>query len=128
MVRPTTKASALVVDDDRAVASLLATFLGQMGMAVTVAHTQAEGEARLDDGGWALLVTDLQLGGGAGSEGLDLLARARSTCPEARTILVSGSIDPNTAQVALHHGADLFLPKPISFADFSANVRTLLGD
>lgn len=122
-----TEACALVVDDDRAVADLLAAFLQRLGLTVTVANTREEGSARLSGGGWSLLVTDLQLGGGGGAEGLDLLAQARRDCPGTRTILVSGSASPELATTAHHHGADLFLTKPVSFADFSNGVRSLLG-
>jgi CheY-like chemotaxis protein len=118
--------AALVVDDDKAVAALLAAFLERMGLAVTVAHSHGEGERRLADGPWALFVTDLQLGGGAGSEGLDLVGLARRSWPAARTILISGSAGPEMVNEARAHGADLFLAKPISYAQLSTSVRSLL--
>lgn len=118
---------ALVVDDDRAVAALLAAFLVHLEFTVTVAYTLAEASERVTAGGWDLVVSDLQLSGGTGSEGLELLAQTRRECPGARTILISGTMDPDSAAVARHPSADLFLPKPISFASFSANVRSLLS-
>src|SRR5262249_54951083 len=106
---------------------LLSAFLERMGLQVTVAHTQAEAEQRLGAGDWTLVVTDLQLGDGRGSEGLELLGETRRQCPGARSILISGSAGPELAVQARHHGADLFLTKPISFADFSSSVRSLLA-
>ncbi len=119
-------APVLVVDDDRAVAGLLALFLQRLGLVVTVAHSHDEAAERLADGGWSLLVTDLQLTDAHGREGYALLAQSRRESPHTRTILVSGSADPTVAHEAREHGADLFLPKPISFAELSSSVRSLL--
>ena len=120
------RGSALVVDDDRAVAAVLAAFLQRLGLTVTVAHSQQEGEARLRDQPWTLLVTDLQLGA-EGLEGFALIDLARSRHPEVRAILVSGAGSPDLAGQARQRGADLFLAKPISFAALSAGVESLLG-
>ena len=119
--------SALVVDDDRAVGDLLATFLRRLGFEVTVATTRDEAATHISGGGWSLLVTDLQIGGGGGAEGLELLAQARRDCPAAKTLLVSGSASTEIASTARDFGADIFLTKPVSFADFSQAVRSLLG-
>jgi CheY-like chemotaxis protein len=118
---------ALVVDDDRAVATVLGAFLERLGLDVTVVHGRDEAERLLADGGWALFVTDLQLGEGNRAEGLDLLGAARRLCPDARTILVSGSAGPEIDRIARRRGADLFIAKPVSYATLAHGVAALLG-
>ena len=129
--RPPTRdspAPALVVDDDHAVASLLCSFLERLGLGVTVAHGAAEAKEQLArDEPWALMVTDLELGGYAGGEGLALLSECRRRWPQCRSILVSGSAGPEIAEEARARGADLFLSKPFSMGDLAAAVRSLLG-
>jgi CheY-like chemotaxis protein len=119
-----TPRSALVVDDEPAVAALFAAFLGRLGFAVSVGHAEPEAEALLRSRRWDLLLTDLQLGGGAGEEGLSLIRLARSLYPQTRTILVSGSMAADLALPATRD-ADRFLPKPVDFAALSDQVRAL---
>ena len=116
-----------MVDDDRAIANLLGAFLERLGLAVTVAYDPAEGRLRLGDGGWSLVITDLQLGAGADSEGLELIGEARSRCPQARVILISGTAGPEIETDARRRGADLFLPKPVSFATLERSLGALLA-
>jgi DNA-binding NtrC family response regulator len=117
---------ALVVDDEPAVASLVGAFLRRLGLAVTIAHSFAEADSLLaGDTAWALMVTDLQLGGAAGEDGMRLLELCRARHPGCRSILISGSAGPQTGGQAQTCGAALFLGKPISFAELSAAVGSL---
>ncbi|HEV8631508.1 MAG TPA: response regulator [Thermoanaerobaculia bacterium] len=119
-----TMRGVLVVDDDHAVCRLFQLFLQRLDLAATVAHDRAAAERLLAARPWRLLITDLQLEGA--SEGLELAALAVSLSPRVPTILVSGYGGPDVADAASRCGADLYLPKPVSFADFSAAVRSLL--
>jgi DNA-binding response OmpR family regulator len=115
---------ALVVDDEPALAALFAAFLGRLGFAVSIGHAEPEAAELLRSRRWDLLLTDLQLGGGAGEEGLSLIRLARSLYPQTRTILVSGSLAADIAEPATRD-ADRFLPKPVEFAALSDQVRAL---
>ena len=120
-----TPSGVLVVDDDHAVCRLFTLFLERLDLAATVVHERAEAERLLAERPWRLLITDLQLEGA--SEGLELVALAATFSPPVPTILVSGYGGPEIADAARRRGAALYLSKPVSFADFSAAVRSLLS-
>src|SRR5581483_4567138 len=112
-------APALVVDDDPAVARLLAAFLDRIGLAVTVVHDRAAAEAQLLSSKFRLLVTDLELNGHARGEGLTVLQRCHELQPACKRILVSGSVGPEVVELVRTHGGDLFLSKPLTFAQLA---------
>jgi two-component system response regulator PilR (NtrC family) len=116
--------SALVVDDDPAVAALLGAFLDRMGIAVTVTHAWPAASDLLTSRCWDLLVTDLELQPGRAT-GADLIRLARERHPSIATMLVSGSASADASFDGLAE-ADCFLPKPVAFGSFAAAVRDLL--
>jgi CheY-like chemotaxis protein len=122
---PSAPRTALVVDDEPAVASLFAAFLRRLGFTASVALDEAEAVGLLRDRAWDLLLTDLNLGG-SGSQGLGLLRLSRQLRTARRTILVSGALAPGAAQPAAG-AADHFLAKPVAFDDLAAAVHSLFG-
>lgn len=116
---------AVVVDDDPAVASVLAAFVRRLGFEVSVATSESQAAELLHERPADLLVTDLQLGGG-GSEGLSLVRLARELSTDVRTLLVSGSVGPEMAS-AVRLSADRFLAKPVAFNDLAATVESLFA-
>jgi CheY-like chemotaxis protein len=117
---------ALVVDDEPAIANLVGAFLGRLGLAATLTNSFCEAEALLIDGTpWRLLVTDLQLGGPAGADGMRLLELCRARLPDCSSILISGSAGPEIDEQARARGAARFLSKPLGFAELAEAVRSL---
>ena len=116
----------LVVDDDRAVATLAARVLKKGGYEVTVAH-DAAGALQHDAevGPFDLVVTDVVMPGLSGTE-LAAVLRARRT--SQRVLFISGYFDPNSSDgVALNQAADL-LRKPFSPDDLLRRVRAAMGN
>lgn len=118
--------TALVVDDEPAVARLLATFLQRLGFVVTVSHGAEEAESLLRTGCWDLLVTDLHMSGNGQPDGLRLLSLSRDLSPTPRTLLVSGSLCADLS--AIDAGADRFLAKPIRLGDLAVELGELFPD
>jgi DNA-binding response OmpR family regulator len=117
---------ALVVDDEPAMAAMLAVYLRRQGMAVDVACSFADALQRLEQQPFDLLITDLQLGRRGLGEGFELARHARGLRPRLLIILVSGTAPPDIESLARQHGIDLFLPKPIDLAKLRDLVRELL--
>lgn len=115
--------TALVVDDEPAVAGVVAAFLRRLGFAVTVCHRAQDGERFLRSTPFDLLVTDLNISDREENEGLRLLRVAREVQPTCRTLLVSGSVSAD--HLSSLTGADRFLPKPLAFATLAAEVQEL---
>ena len=112
----------LMIDDDAALARMVAEFLGTRGLAVTTAGTLAEGEALLKQGGFDALILDAMLPDG---DGFDLCQswRQRSTLP---ILMLTARGDEVDRIVGLELGADDYLPKPFNPRELLARLRALL--
>ncbi|HEX4608375.1 MAG TPA: response regulator transcription factor [Urbifossiella sp.] len=115
--------TVLVVEDDWAVADAVATGLTDEGMSVTLARDGAEGEARLDRGGWGLVVLDWML---PRVDGLTLLGRFRARDPVTPVLLLTARDAVGDRVAGLRTGADDYLCKPFAFDEFVARIRALL--
>lgn len=119
--RPTAaRRSALVVDDDPNVRTLLRLMLEVEGLQVETAENGFQAMARALHHPPSLVLLDLDipiLGG-------ETIARElRATYGEAITIiLISGNLD--VAEVAQRVGADAYVPKPFSRAAVLAALRS----
>jgi DNA-binding response OmpR family regulator len=113
----------LVVEDDARIAGFLEKGLRESGYDVVVADNGEDGflDARLNP--YDLLVLDLMLPAMDGIEVARKLRAAGKTVP----ILMLTARDTETDKVqGLDVGADDYLTKPFSFAEFLARVRALL--
>jgi nitrogen-specific signal transduction histidine kinase/ActR/RegA family two-component response regulator len=123
-VVPSTPARVLVVDDDEAVLRSLVRALLRRGLAVREARSFTEAVDALAVEEPDLLVTDVNLGDG---NGLDLLRLASARTPRLSTLVISGALDAETAQVGLAGTLATFLAKPFNVAAFSAAVAAALA-
>ena len=112
----------LMIDDDVALARMVAEFLGTRGLAVSIAGTLTEGEALLRQGGFDVLILDAMLPDG---DGFDLCKtwRQRSTLP---ILMLTARGDEVDRIVGLELGADDYLPKPFNPRELLARLRALL--
>jgi len=109
---------ALIVDDERDFAELVALWFRSEGWAVQVAEDGVKALALLADWHIDLVVADLQM---PGMNGWELLRHLRSRWGSdlalsrwpARIVVVSGRTEHEVDRFARHLGADAFLPKPI---------------
>ena len=113
----------LVIDDDRAVRSLLRRALSLDGFDVDVASDGLEGlrvalERRHD-----AIVLDYQM---PGLDGLGVLRALRAEKIDAPTVLLTGDDDPTLVAEAKLAGAAFFTRKPISLAALGAILEALL--
>ncbi len=100
----------LLVEDDPWVRSVITRVLGAAGYAVTAENDVPDARARLDEGEFDVVVTDLGLPSGSG---LDVLAAARQRDRTLPVLVVSGSGDLEKAHAAVSHGALRYLTKPV---------------
>lgn len=102
----------LLVEDERQVSRMLRTCLELSGRQWVINETPSAEEALLElaRGPVDLVVTDLVL---PGMSGLDLLARVRRLCPEARAIVITGHPSRASRAEAEALGVVAYLPKPI---------------
>jgi DNA-binding response OmpR family regulator len=111
-----------MIDDDAALARMVAEYLGARGLAVTVAGTLGDGEALLKRGGVDLLILDAMLPDG---DGFDLCKSWRQHSPLPILMLTARGDDVDRI-VGLELGADDYLPKPFNPRELLARLRALL--
>ena len=123
----TRRNSALVVDDDRMIADLLANALGKMGLDVLVC---TDGKAAVEAfeanaSTLALVMLDLSM---PGLDGLKVFSRIKAIDPDARVVLMSGYNQQETVDHWQGQGFDGFLQKPFRLAELKSLVSPLIAD
>jgi DNA-binding NtrC family response regulator len=119
-----TKASLLLVDDDRHILASMSGWLREMGYQVDTASSFAEALRSLGRRPYNLLLTDLRLGDG---DGFDLLAHCRKNHPQTAVILISGYGTAETAVEAIQLGAFDFLTKPLIDDELEMSIERALN-
>lgn len=114
---------ALVIDDDAAVAGVVADILrAELGCVADEANSLEHARALLDGSPYQLVVTDLHVGPGSG---LDLLRYLRWVAPELARATVVMSGDPGLA--SLRGEAPAVVPKPFTSEALAGACRSVLG-
>jgi CheY-like chemotaxis protein/anti-sigma regulatory factor (Ser/Thr protein kinase) len=101
----------LIVDDDRALRHVLAALLADAGHHVDQAGDGPEALARLDEGGFDIVLLDVGL---PGMSGLDLLAHARAAASPPIVIMMTTDDTPATLLAAVRRQAYRYLRKPFA--------------
>jgi DNA-binding NtrC family response regulator len=104
----------LVVDDEPAIVSLLATILREKGWDVSEAGSGTEGIDRLERSQFDVILTDLVM---PGESGIGLLRAAKEIHPDVEVILMTGYATADTAIEAMRGGAFHYLVKPLKIEE-----------
>ena len=112
----------LIVEDEEKTADYLRKGLQEAGYPVQVASTGHEGRQLIERQHYELVVLDVMLPGVDGWELLRLLRRSSGT--PVMFLTARDAIEDRVKGLEL--GADDYLVKPFSYAEFLARVRTLL--
>ena len=99
----------LLVDDDAAITTVLASLVKQQGFAVLTAQSGAEALRLLDSHPVDVMITDLRM---PGIDGMALLKRVAQAWPDLPTIVLSAHGTVPVAVEAMKAGALDFLVKP----------------
>ena len=113
-----------MIDDDRKLCRLVATYLAPLGFDVTAVHTGTEGAERATNAEqpWHAVLLDVMLPGIDGFEVLKRI-RARSQVP---VLMLTARGDETDRIVGLEVGADDYLPKTFSTRELLARLRAVL--
>ena len=116
----------LLVEDERAVATLAESLLQRMGYRVLTAHSAAEAVARATahTGPIDLVLTDVVM---PGASGRDLVEKLRSSRPGIRVLYMSGYPSDAVVRHGVEEGEVPFLPKPFTMTSLAAKVRQALA-
>jgi DNA-binding response OmpR family regulator len=117
---PPTK--VLVVDDERAIAQMVSTYLTRAGYEVSVAHTGPAAVAAARAGEPAVLVLDLGL---PGLDGIEVCRQVR-TFSDCYILMLTARGDEMDRVIGLSVGADDYITKPFSARELVARVQAVL--
>ena len=112
----------LMIEDDRALAEMVATYLGRAGMALDHRESTEAGLAAALQGGYDAIVLDLMLPDGDGLEVCRAI-RARSDVP---ILMLTARGEEADRIVGLEIGADDYLLKPFNPRELLARLRAIL--
>jgi DNA-binding response OmpR family regulator len=113
---------ALLIEDDRKLASLLVEFLEQNGVATTWAADGSQALGALASNRFDILLVDIML---PGMDGLTLTRKIRERW-STPVIMVTARDDDADKIVGLELGADDYLAKPFNPRELLARVRAVL--
>lgn len=113
----------LVIEDEADIAQLLKLHLHDLHASVTCCSTGDEGMRRAIEAPWSLVVLDLSL---PGCDGLEICARLRKDDRYTPVLILTARSSEQDRVLGLDTGADDYLTKPFSIAEFNARVRALL--
>lgn len=115
--------SILIVDDFPGIVGLLKEFLEEQGLVTHTAQTIAEMHQSLEQHNIALILLDIGLPDGSGSE---LLPELSSRYPEMSIVMLTAVTDLHTALDCMRDGADDYMTKPVQFPELFGTVRRVL--
>lgn len=114
----------LVVEDNTANQRLMEMILESMGHQAVCAFTGEEGWARVQEGGFSLVILDMHL---PGLDGFELCRRIKSLIgPAVKVLAVTAMAMEGDRQKVMESGCDDYFSKPISVPDLRARVQTLM--
>ena len=112
----------LMIEDDRALAEMVGTYLGRAGMTVDHRESAEAGLAAALRGGYDAVILDLMLPDGDGLE-MCRTIRARADVP---ILMLTARGEEADRIVGLELGADDYLPKPFNPRELLARLRAIL--
>lgn len=112
----------LLVEDDKAMRSLLSDELWDMGFRLIEAADGDEALQQVMKDPPDLILTDLRMPAG----GLDYIGRLRKFAPASAIILMTAFGDTKTKTDALSLGVSAYFDKPVRIGDLKSAIRKLL--
>lgn len=117
------KANILVVDDEKAMRSLVGRILEREGYIYNTAFDVDDATAKLEGEDFELLISDINM---PGKTGIDLLKIAAEKYPDMAVMMVTAIDDRGTAIQALQMGAYGYVVKPFEVNEFVINIANAL--
>lgn len=116
-------ARALIVDDEADIRALLEITLSRMGLDTCAAATLGEARSALEDGSYALCLTDMRLPDGLG---IELVREIQQNHPDLPVAVITAYGNAEDAVESLKSGAFDFVTKPVDISTLRRLVSSAL--
>lgn len=119
----------LLMDDEPGISKAIGTFLGELGLDVTLAADGAQAveyftAALREQRRYDIVILDLTVPGGMG--GREAFQKMHEIDPQVRAVVTSGYSDDSTMSDYRSKGFQGALQKPYNLADLVAMIRSIL--
>ncbi|MBA3623124.1 MAG: response regulator [Methylibium sp.] len=116
----------LIVDDDASIRFAMADYFAAKGLRAESVASREEVEARLADGHYAIVITDLCLTPYDNVEGLEIVRLVAERHSPIVCIVLTAYGSPDSEATARRYGAHAFLQKPRPMSELLELVARLL--
>ncbi|HAA05137.1 MAG TPA: Fis family transcriptional regulator, partial [Syntrophobacteraceae bacterium] len=116
-------ANVLIIDDDKGVCGLLSEMIGNIGHHATSVHTLESGLHESSQKTYDVVFLDVGLPDG---NGLEAIPRLLGTQPPPEVVIITGSGEPDGAEIAIRNGAWDYLQKPLSVVKILLPIKRVL--
>jgi two-component system, NtrC family, response regulator len=116
-------ADILIVDDDRALTTMLSTQVSRGEHCPSVANTLSQGVELAEQSNFDIIFLDVQMPDG---NGLDFIPIFRRMPAEPEVIIITGQGDPDGAEKAITSGAWGYIEKPHILTDLNLQMTRAL--
>lgn len=113
----------LIIEDEPSMRLGMSHFLSSSGYSVAACKDGPGGLAAIEKEAFDLVITDLKL---PGCDGMTLLERIKSRCPDTGVIIITAYADVRTAVQAIKAGAFDYIAKPFSNEEMLITIERLL--
>lgn len=115
----------LLVDDEPALLALLQKAVSSFGCSGETASNGEMALARLKEGGFGIVITDMTM---PGLDGMELLKRIKAEYPGIDVIVVTAHTESYSYTDVIRAGASDFIAKPFSLDELEAKVRRVIRE
>ena len=113
----------LIVDDEEEIVAFMGRFLKRLNIDSVLAISGEEALEKYDKEHFDCVFLDIHLGG---INGVEVLKRIKAINPEAKVVIITGSISADNQSKVLEFGATDYIQKPIDLTDFKKKVLTYI--
>ena len=118
----------IIADDEERICRLIQALVDWNAMGMEIVGTASNGIMALEqiaDHQPDILITDIRM---PGCNGLELIQKARATCPDLKIVIISGYAQFEYAQMALKYGVCEYLLKPINQKELTETIARIKAD
>ena len=109
----------LIVDDEEEILAFMSRFLKRLNIDSVVAVSGEEALEKHKREYFDCIFLDIHL---TGINGIEVLKQIKASTPNAKVIIITGSISSDNKERILAIGAKDYLQKPINLADFKEKI------
>ena len=113
----------LIVDDEEEIVAFMGRFLKRLNIDSVSAISGEEALEKYTEDFFDCVFLDVHLGG---ISGIEVLKRIKTVNPEAKVVIITGSISSDNQEKVLEYGATDYLQKPIDLTNFKKKVLTYI--